>query len=677
MSEILAIRDLSGVGLQIEKKLNKAGIHTLTDLVLWLPKGYHDRRTIVPINTLQSGQWAQVQGQLIQVKPLRKGKKLQIQCLLEDQSGQIALYFFQAYPNQLRQLQQANWIRCYGQVSAMRTLVHPEWQVIDSPDTPVSKQLIPIYPALSGLSSKQLQRLIQQALSKVSFPCLLPRKLSQTYDMGQIQSSPLATIHCPTTLTNATQARQQIAIEELLAHHLIGKHQRAEQKSQATALACQLDIEAERQLLAALAFDLTDAQQRVKQAIMHDLKRATPMSRLVQGDVGSGKTIIAACAALQVAQNGWQTTLMAPTEILARQHYSNFQQWLAPFGIDVCLLTQQLTNKQKSGVYDQIKQQKPVVLIATHAAFQETVHYGRLGLVIIDEQHRFGVAQRLALLEKGRYANQLPHQLVMTATPIPRTLAMTVYGDLDSCRIDQLPPGRQPIKTRVISQHDDMALMQRLADHVKGGGQAYWVCPFIEPSEYFDTVESVTQRYDALCQWIDPSLIGIVHGQMTGQEKQAMMSDFRDQKIYLLLATTVIEVGIDVPNANIMVLSNAERYGLSQLHQLRGRIGRGEKTSYCILLYQPPLGKTSKKRLALMRQTQDGFVLAEEDLKLRGPGDLYGKAQTGQISFQVADLIQDEAWLGVIPEMANQLDAQTQQALIQRWIGRRSIYQQA
>ncbi|WP_119343956.1 ATP-dependent DNA helicase RecG [Facilibium subflavum] len=680
------LADLKGIGKTLLTKLHKAQIQSVQDLLLHLPKDYEDRRIIHKIADTINGQKQQIEGIIQQVDVNQFGKK-HLSCYFSDETGLCKMHLFRFYPNQIKLLKKGQRILCYGQIirhtqdSQMIEVIHPEWKIIDK-DANISGTITPVYSSIEGISSAVLYKFICQLQHKKPFDELLPATLRYEHKLSDINTA-LDNIHFPdkqsfsSIYQQTLKARYRLALEEILAHHLNAKIARTQ--SHTTDFP---SINPNKSLLETfikqLPFAPTKAQRRVIDEILYDFTLKKPLSRLLQGDVGSGKTMVAAAVLIQAARNGLQSIIMAPTEILAEQHFKNLSQWLQAFDIEVVFLAQKLTTTQRKKTFETIQSHPDCVIVGTHAVFQDSVSYSNLGLVIIDEQHRFGVEQRLALMAKAQSANnKTPHQLVMTATPIPRTLAMTVYGDLDLSIIDELPPNRKPIQTSVISQDKKEKLIQKLQNHVNNNGQAYWVCPLIETSEALATLQDASSLYETIKGLLPKARIGLVHGKMKAEEKAKAMIAFKAHEIDILVATTVIEVGVDVPNASIMIIDNAERLGLSQLHQLRGRVGRGSKHSYCILLYQAPLSKTARKRLELMRQTQDGFIIAEEDLKLRGPGDIFGKNQTGEIHFKVADLNLHQQLFNEVGAIAQKLIQNHPKniiLIINRWLKKAADY---
>ena len=687
----LSITQLKGVGQKQAEKLQKLGLSTLQDLLFHLPSRYQDRTRLWPISPEFLGQEIQIEGEIInQHLTQSRNTSLLVQLVDQHPNGQnlsLSLRFFHFYPNQARRFSRGKKIRAFGELRQGPTgleMVHPHYQIFQQPP-PLETRLTPIYPTTEGIGQATLLKLIKQTLAihqQYPLPEALPDSLRQSLKLPPINQA-LITLHQAEDDLLAIQnfqhpAQQRLIFEELLTHQLSMQALR-QTKQQKTAPPFPQSHLCN-QLLASLPFELTPAQQTVWQEIQQDLNQTTPMQRLLQGDVGSGKTIIAALAAIQAAESGYQVAIMAPTEILAEQHRNHFAEWLTYVDLEMAWLNGRMKTAEKRQMLEKIQSGKAKIIVGTHALFQEAVHFHQLGLVIIDEQHRFGVHQRLALQNKGKQTpDQGIHQLVMTATPIPRTLAMTAYGDLDLSIIDQLPPGRQPIETAVLNQNRRQEVMQHLVQQCQQGVQAYWVCPLIEESEAIkaQAAEVTAQQFSE--QW--PHLrIGLVHGRMKAEEKNQVMQAFHTHQLDLLVATTVIEVGVNVPNASLMIIENAERLGLAQLHQLRGRVGRGQKQSHCVLLYQPPLSDIGKRRLQIMRTTTDGFKIAQEDLKLRGPGEILGTRQTGGLQFRIADLQRDQNWIPIAQQWAQKLitkDPQILETLQQRWIGQGTEYKNA
>lgn len=670
-----SVQQLQGVGAAAATLLEKLHIFSTDDLLFHLPRDYEDRSTIIPMNQLVVGRSYLLEGDVRSVD-FPPGKKNSLAALLQDDFGKVTLRFYHIYKGLTDRIKIGQQLRIFGEVRVGARgleLYHPEIQVIQQ-HTPLPKtQLTAIYPSTEGLTQPKLREYVRQALQHHSddLPELLPSKYSNGYELKEA----LHYIHEPPVDANMLQlnqgshpAQQRLIFEELVAHQISLLTRRAYIRQIAAPKFTSSKILA-KALLGALPFQMTHAQKRVSKEILNDLKQDQPMLRLVQGDVGAGKTLVAAVAACHALEADWQVALMAPTEILAEQHYLNFKRWFEPLGIEVAWLSGKQKGKARAQAEQLIKEGHAQLIVGTHALFQDNVEFSKLGLVIIDEQHRFGVDQRLALRNKG--VDQFtPHQLVMTATPIPRTLAMSAYGDLDTSIIDELPPGRTPIQTVTIPLDRREQVLQRIATNCREGKQAYWVCTLVEQSETLDA-QAAEATYQEIKERFPDINIGLVHGKLKADEKQAVMQAFKDNQLQLLIATTVIEVGVDVPNASIMVIENAERLGLSQLHQLRGRVGRGATASFCALLYKVPLSQNGQERLSILRESNDGFVIAEKDLEIRGPGELLGTKQTGDMGFRVARLERDDHLLTQAHYVAEQIlkdYPQHADGLLKRWL---------
>jgi len=682
----ISITTLPGLGVAAQEKLKARGITCLQDLWLWLPLRYEDRTQITAISALQAGAAAQVEGQVSTVHTRFRSRPM-LRVNLADASGAtLVLRFFHFHPSQAQQFTQGTYLRCYGTPRFGANgleMVHPSYRIFRPGFAPeLEQRLDPVYPVVEGIGPLTLRRIVAQALEHL--PDESELELLPTQWLAGLPSlrQALLTLHYPPVDTdldalaqNHHPAQQRLAVEELLAHHLSQHQQRVWRQEQRAPTLHKRGLRA-KLLLQSLPFVLTPAQQRVFAEIRADLSRPQPMLRLVQGDVGCGKTIIAVLAALLVVDHGKQAALVAPTELLAEQHVDNLRAWLEPLDVNVTWLAGKITGKARAKVLDEIASGQAQVIIGTHALMQTSVQFHDLALTIIDEQHRFGVQQRLALRDKGINGTYVPHQLIMTATPIPRTLAMTAYADMDVSVIDQLPPGRTPVQTAVMSSARRDHLIERIRLACQQGRQAYWVCTLIDENE--DIIANAAHNtWQALSEQLPELTIGLVHGRMKAAEKQAAMQAFKDSQLHLLVATTVIEVGVDVPNASLMIIDNAERLGLAQLHQLRGRIGRGSETSHCVLLYQGPLSAMAKARLETLRRTSDGFEIAEKDLELRGPGELLGTRQTGLANFHMADPQRDADLFPLVQQLSEQVLAHSPQqadALISRWIGRAVRY---
>jgi ATP-dependent DNA helicase RecG len=675
------VTTLHGIGKQVAEQLARLGIHSLEDMLFHLPLRYEDRTKIKPLNQLKVGESVLVEG-TIQSAEVKFGKRRSLICMLSDGADTVMLRFFHFYPSQREKLKPGTHLRCFGEVRQgyqNLELVHPQYECLDYFDSNplLEDHLTPIYPSNSHLTQTVFYSLIDQIFQKQEIIDYLPETVREQFNLLPIKEA-LQILHQPppevsikALLDGKHPALRRLVFEELLAHHLSFRTLKLQARRQN---APNLDNAGEltQSLLAQLPFKLTEAQQRVSQEIAADLRATHPMHRLLQGDVGSGKTIVAALSALQAIESGYQVAVMAPTELLSEQHQRTFSQWLEPLELQIAWLTGSLTKKKREQALEKMASGEAQLVIGTHALFQKDVEFAKLGLVIVDEQHRFGVHQRLALRNKGTQDGLYPHQLIMTATPIPRTLAMTAYADLDTSIIDELPPGRTPVNTAIIpnTRRDEViARIQQVCQH--DGRQAYWVCTLIEESEtkqFQAATETAEQLQNAL-----PNLqIGLIHGRIKAKEKEQIMAQFQAQELDLLVATTVIEVGVDVPNASLMIIENPERLGLAQLHQLRGRVGRGALQSYCVLLYQPPLNDLTKSRLATIRDNHDGFIIAQRDLEIRGPGDVLGTRQKGVLNLRIADLQRDKALLlDEILEAGKILSKEypeQSQLLIQRWI---------
>ncbi|WP_312966486.1 ATP-dependent DNA helicase RecG [Stutzerimonas kunmingensis] len=681
MSELatVPVTALKGVGAALAEKLARVGLETLQDVLFHLPLRYQDRTRVVPIGALRPGQDAVIEG-VVSGADIVMGRRRSLLVRLQDGSGTLSLRFYHFSQAQKEAMKRGTQLRCYGEArpgASGLEIYHPEYRALTGEPAPVEQTLTPIYPTTEGLTQQRLRNLSEQALSRLgphSLPDWLPAELARNYCLGPLDQA-LRYLHRPPADANLEElaegrhwAQHRLAFEELLTHQLSLQRLRERVRAQqAPALPPAKALP--QRFLANLGFSPTGAQQRVGAEIAYDLTQDEPMLRLVQGDVGAGKTVVAALAALQALEAGYQVALMAPTEILAEQHFLNFSKWLEPLGIEVAWLAGKLKGKARAVSLEQIASGAPMV-VGTHALFQDEVVFKRLALVIIDEQHRFGVQQRLALRQKGIDGRLCPHQLIMTATPIPRTLAMSAYADLDTSILDELPPGRTPVNTLVIADSRRLEVIERVRIACNEGRQAYWVCTLIEESEEL-TCQAAETTFEDLSAALVGLRVGLIHGRMKPAEKAAVMEQFKRGELQLLVATTVIEVGVDVPNASLMIIENPERLGLAQLHQLRGRVGRGSAASHCVLLYHPPLSQLGRERLAIMRETCDGFLIAEKDLELRGPGEMLGTRQTGLLQFKVADLMRDAELLPAVRDAAQELLARWPQhvsPLLERWL---------
>ncbi|MEW5824694.1 MAG: ATP-dependent DNA helicase RecG [Pseudomonadota bacterium] len=674
---------LRGVGPRVAERLQRLGVRDQFDLLLHRPLRYQDRGFVRPVAQLDENEEATIEGRVVE-SHLAPGPRRMLLCRLADDSGEISLRFFNAPPGWLERFRPGALLRCHGEtrrVGFALEMAHPELLTAGEAD---EDALYPVYPATEGMHQSRLRGLIRQALDnleqgRLAFPDLLPDDVVREVGFPSVLDA-LRLIHRPPREAGVEVALcegrhpavRRLAFEELLAQQLALREARARMR-RFTAPPMGAGGRLFDEWLAGLPFRPTAAQQRVLEEVRGDLSRAQPMLRLVQGDVGSGKTLVAAGAALHAIEAGWQVALMAPTGLLAEQHQRNLTGWLTPLGLAPVLLSGTLGARARREALARVVSGEAPLVVGTHALFQDAVRFARLGLVIVDEQHRFGVHQRLSLTGKGEdeTGGQRPHQLVMTATPIPRTLAMSAYADLDVSVIDELPPGRTPVRTVAIADTRREEVMERLRAVAAEGRQAYWVCPLIEESEAVQA-----QAAQVAAQMLQESLpelrIALVHGRLPGAEKDAVMNAFKAGAFDVLVATTVIEVGVDVPNASVMVIENAERLGLAQLHQLRGRVGRGAAQSSCVLMYRAPLGERGRARLGLLRETHDGFRIAEEDLRMRGPGEVLGTRQTGLARLRVADLLRDADLLPAVREVADRLLAREParaEALIARWVG--------
>jgi len=682
------VTELKNVGDKFAEKLAKLDIFHIQDLLFHLPMRYQDRTRVTPIGALSPGIDAVIEGE-VKLSDVVFGKRRSLAVRLQDGTGTVTLRFYHFTAAQKNNLQIGTRIRCYGEARRGKSgleLYHPEYKFVDElTASPTEETLTPIYPSTDGLTQARWRQLMDQVIHHLkrgrAIDDLIPNELLTPFSLPDLRQA-LLYLHRPPVGANLEElearqhpAQKRLIMEELLAHHLSLLKMRAEMQID-PAPKLPVATELREKLLSQLPFTPTQAQIRVEQEIQQDLQSGIPMLRLVQGDVGSGKTLVAALAALSALEQGFQVALMAPTEILAEQHLMNFKNWFEPLGISVGWLAGKVKGKAREASMNAIANGEAQMVVGTHALFQQDVLFSNLGLAIIDEQHRFGVDQRLSLKEKGRDFS--PHQLIMTATPIPRTLAMSAYADLDTSVIDELPPGRTPVNTVAIDQQKRGHIMQRIQVACTEGKQAYWVCTLIEESESLEAqaAEVTAQELQALL----PNLkIGLVHGRLKPKEKAEIMAAFKQGEINLLVATTVIEVGVDVPNASLMVIENPERLGLSQLHQLRGRVGRGTAESHCVLLYQTPLSQLGKQRIQAMRDTTDGFKIAEIDLQIRGPGEVLGTRQTGLMQMRIADLQHDGYLLDDIKkwaQMCTQQAPRVVEPLIQRWLGENVRYGQ-
>jgi len=678
--EYKSVQILNGVGPAVAEKLKRLEIYNIQDVLFHLPMRYEDRTKITALGSLQLGQYALVEGVIdhCEIKFGGRGRR-SLLCYLSDNTGAIVLRFFHFNKAQQNNLSSGKKLRCFGEARRGATrleFVHPEYQLVQQDQNEIEQSLSPIYPKTEGIHQTLLKKISDQVLNKINKGHLvdwLPEQVIEQHQFPDLVMA-LSSVHRPHKSENVlalneckTKAQQRLLFEELLAHQLSLLQARNKIK-QTKAVKLTVSKADYASFIQRLPFSLTRAQEKVIAEIFADIKNAHPMLRLVQGDVGSGKTVVAAAAAMAVVNAGHQLAIMAPTEILAEQHYVNFKQW---FEKNNCLLlTGKDKGKNRQQKLQQISSGECQVIIGTHALFQNDVEFYQLVLLVVDEQHRFGVHQRLALREKGRHI--VPHQLIMTATPIPRSLAMTAYADLDYSVIDELPKGRKPVTTVVLSTARRQEVIQRIKKACEQGEQAYWVCTLVEESEVLQCQAAEVTAKQLTAELVNVR-VGLVHGRMKQQEKHNIVKQFKDKEIDLLVATTVIEVGVDVPNASLMVIENAERLGLAQLHQLRGRVGRGGKQSACVLMYQSPLSENGKQRMAILRETNDGFKISEKDLELRGPGEVLGTRQTGLMQMRIADIVRDEHWFNEVKKTAQFIFEKHPQAvnpLVRRWLGK-------
>jgi ATP-dependent DNA helicase RecG len=671
---------LRGVGTALAARLERLGVRRTEDLLFLLPLRYEDRTRLTPIGALEPGTRAAVEGEVQLTEVAYRGRR-QLVSRIADGSGWLTLRFFHFSASQQHGLARGTRLRCFGEARRGPLgleMVHPEYRRVAGNIAPLDETLTPIYPLTEGLPQGRLRALINAALDEqgAALREWLPHGAGLPPGLPSLGEA-LTYLHRPPRSARLAElaagrhpAQRRLAFEELLAHHLtLRQRKRALQTDPAWPLADAAGLAP--RFVGGLPFQLTGAQARVLAEVRTDLGAHVPMVRLLQGDVGCGKTVVAAAAAAQAAGSGLQAALMAPTELLAEQHWRNFHQWFRPLNLPVALLSGRQPARARRSALAAVASGEVRVVVGTHALFQEGIEFARLALVVVDEQHRFGVQQRLRLSEKGHKEGRLPHQLIMTATPIPRTLAMTAYADLDISVIDELPPGRTPVRTVVLPQERRAQVVARIVEACRAGRQTYWVCPLIDESDEL-RAQAAEETAKQLAAALPGVRIGLVHGRMPPGPKDEAMLAFQAGRIQLLVATTVIEVGVDVPNATLMVVENAERLGLAQLHQLRGRVGRGREASTCVLLYRAPLSELARARLKVIRATADGFEIARRDLELRGPGELLGTRQTGLAQLRVADLVRDADLLPRVQQTAELLLASHPQnvtALTARWIG--------
>lgn len=679
---LLPCENLKGVGKKTAEYLARLGIHHVQDILFHLPLRYEDRTRITPIHLLQPGQHAVIEAEINNVS-FPKGGRTRFLCRMDGERGKVHLRFFYMNAMQAKALKPGVTLRCFGEIRLGPLgfeMIHPEYHVITEGFTPpVDDNLTPVYPTTSGLSQLTFRKLTEQALGFLQqggmLQEILPEKIFAKFSFPSLREA-LQYVHRPPKDASREMlaerkhiSQKRLAFEELLAHRLSLLHVKQNyQINKAYPLPKQSELSL--RFFQQLSFQLTNAQKKVLEEINEDLNRFYPMLRLVQGDVGSGKTVVAAGAILRAISGGLQAAILAPTELLVEQHFRTFERWFQPLGVRVVMLNSQMKTEAKRDALNAIADGSAQVIVGTHAIFQKNVQFFKLAMIVVDEQHRFGVEQRVQLRDKGSHDGFFPHQLMMTATPIPRTLAMSVYADLDCSIIDELPPGRQPVKTIVVQNTKRDDILERIRQACRSGRQVYWVCTLITDSEVLQC-QTAEKTWEILKTALPEFQIALLHGQMKSSDKESIMRQFKNGETQVLVATTVIEVGVDVPNASLMVIENAERLGLAQLHQLRGRVGRGSIDSHCVLMYQAPLSLHAKDRLSVMRETNDGFQIAEHDLQLRGPGEVLGTRQTGDISLRMADLTRDGDLFNAVAEGADMLQKEYPDAvnsLIHRWL---------
>ena len=675
---------LRGVGPWVAQRLQRLGVERIADLLYLLPVRYEDRTEIQCLGALRPGSKVLVEGELELTEVVFRRRR-SLLCRIADGTGVLTLRFFHFNGAQQKQLARGVRIRCFGDVRAGPTgleMVHPEYKVLSLDSEPPDNVLTPVYPTTEGLHQQRLRQLTDQALAVLENSSMtdylrnyLPKDWPSLGDALRFLHRPPQGSELSTLMNKTHPCQRRIALEELVAQRLALRQMNLT-RTREKAIPLRDIRKLMLKLRSELPYELTGAQELVISEIVTDLAKRVPMHRLLQGDVGSGKTIVAAMASLVAGSSGFQAGFMAPTELLAEQHFDNLTDWLEPLGIKVVTLVGGTPGSERSAILDDIASGEAQVVVGTHALFQRAVQFKHLALMIVDEQHRFGVAQRHEFKKKGQTGGSSPHQLVMTATPIPRTLAMTVYSDLDCSVIDELPPGRKPVKTVAMPESRRPELVQRVLIHCLSGHQAYWVCPLIEESEAINA-QAATELGRELENALPELAVGLIHGRMKSREKESIMRQFKDGALNLLVATTVIEVGVDVPNASLMIIESSERMGLSQLHQLRGRVGRGSHLSNCVLLFKTPISNLARERLSVMRETSDGFLVAQKDLELRGPGDMLGTRQTGIMQLKVADLMRDKDLLPQVIELSENLlrdFPQSVEPLIKRWNNSPSEY---
>ena len=672
--------DLKGVGEKGLIKLNKIGIRTVEDLLFHLPIRYQDKTKLTKISDLEPGNKYFIEG-VVEKSNIIFYKKRMFLVRLSDSSGFIQLRFFYFNKSQMRNFSEGQKVRCYGELrlaNKVKEMVHPECEFIDRNNIKkLDEYLTPVYPITEGLQQHRIRNIVRQSLAmlksgKISFPEILPKKILEKYNLVDINTA-LLSIHNPSgnesfeELVNSENInKKRLVFEELLAHQLIFKRIKALNK-RLTSFKLDNNDAPIKKLISKLSFEPTKSQIIVMNEIIADMQKDMPMMRLVQGDVGCGKTLVALFAALHAISNGYQVAFMAPTEILSEQHYQSIKLMLKDFNINISILYSGIKAKEKETIIEDIKLGNTDLIIGTHALIQNQINFSNLALVIIDEQHKFGVHQRMTLTTKGKKHDTFPHQLILTATPIPRTLAMSLYGNLEYSAINEMPKGRQDIDTIAISEDRRSEVLEKISSKCKDGSQVYWVCPLINESEVLEC-KAATNTYKELQSKLKNINIGLIHGRMKMAEKEEVMSNFRNKKIDVLVSTTIIEVGLDVPNATVIIIENSERMGLSQLHQLRGRVGRGNKKSSCILIFKSGLSELARKRIDILRKCSNGFDIAKEDLDLRGPGEILGKKQKGDINFKIANIARDYRFIEDTKDCAEKISSVASEKLARRWI---------
>tara|TARA_B100000614_G_scaffold92152_1_gene83321 strand:- start:5333 stop:7396 length:2064 start_codon:yes stop_codon:yes gene_type:complete len=674
-----SLLDLKGIGQKGLIKLNKIGINSIEDLLFHLPIRYNDKTKLFKISDLEPGKKLLFEGRIEKANVIFFKKRMFV-VRISDDTGSVQLRFFYFNKSQISNFSIGRNVRCFGELrvaSNTKEVVHPECLFFDKEKPPLDEFLTPVYPLTEGLHQYSLRNFIKQSLSflksgKIVLPELLPDKVLKKYNLVDI-STAISNIHNPRKnisheelIDSRNQNKKRLVFEELLAHQLVFKQIRAFNKK-LSSFTLDNNIKPIEELISKLPFSPTNSQIEVMKQITHDMQKSIPMTRLVQGDVGSGKTLVALFGALHAISNGFQVAFMAPTEILSEQHYQSIKLMLKDFDIKISLLYGGMKLKEKETVTEDIKLGNTDLIIGTHALIQNQVKFKNLALIIIDEQHKFGVHQRMTLTSKGRNYETFPHQLILTATPIPRTLAMTLYGNLDYSIIDEMPKGRMEIETIALSESRRSEIFEKITKQCHEGNQVFWVCPIIDESEVLEC-KAATNTYDEIRKKLKEINVSLIHGRMKMQEKEKIMNDFRSKKIDLLVSTTIIEVGLDVPNATVIVIENSERMGLSQLHQLRGRVGRGSKKSTCILIYKSGLNEIARNRIDILRKNKNGFDIAKEDLDIRGPGEILGKRQKGDINFKIANVSRDYMFINDTKECSEIISDKLSEKLVKRWV---------